>query len=328
VTESILRVGVVGAGNIASIAQLPTLVARPDVRLTAVVTRRDDPSALLRRWGFDRAYAGVGQMLAAEELDAVFILTPRSEHVEATRLAIEAGVDVFCEKPLAITSADAEMVAQLAEARGRVLMVGFNRRFAPVYEAGRAAFSERGATFCVAQKNREGSEYRATFENAIHMVDLLRWYCGGEPVAVEAHAAGDDPWQEDGVSALIRFDNGNTGVLMAARVAGAWSEKLDAYGDGVTASVTAPDRVEITKASVKTAREMSPEAFGWATATNTFGFAGAVHHFLDRVRDRRAPLTSGADAVRTHRLLEQILAAAGLPTDEQPGRAWASHAQQ
>ena len=40
------------------------------------------------------------------------------------------------------------------------------------------AVSCAGATFCVAQKNRAGSEYRATFENAIHMVDLLRWYCG------------------------------------------------------------------------------------------------------------------------------------------------------
>ena len=48
------------------------------------------------------------------------------------------------------------------------------------------------------------------------MVDLLRWYCGGEPVDVAAHAAGADPWEEDGVAAMIRFSTGNTGVLMAA----------------------------------------------------------------------------------------------------------------
>jgi virulence factor len=108
-------------------------------------------------------------------------------------------------------------------------MVDFNRRYAPVYVAGRETFGPTGATFCVAQKNRPGSEYRATFENAIHMVDLLRWYCGGEPVDVTAHSAGDDPWQEDGTTAIVRFDTGNTGVLMA-RTAGAWNEKLDAYG--------------------------------------------------------------------------------------------------
>lgn len=322
-----LRVGVAGAGNIASIAQLPTLVARDDVELRALVSRRNDPQPLMRRWGFRSAYPTVEAMLAAERLDAFFVLTPRSEHLEATRLALESGLDVFCEKPLATRADDARALAELAERTERILMVGFNRRFAPVYEAGRAAFAERGASFCVAQKNRAGSEYRATFENAIHMVDLLRWYCGGEAEEVTAYAAGDDPWQEDGVSALIRFSNGHTGVLMAARNAGGWGEKLDAYGDGVTAAITAPDRVAITRESATTVREMSPEAFGWATATQTFGFAGAVHHFLDRVRDRRQPLTSGAEAAKTQLLLDRILSAAGLPIEEQPGRVWASHAK-
>jgi virulence factor len=206
-------------------------------------------------------------------------------------------------------------------------MVGFNRRFAPVYEAGRAAFSAGGASFCVAQKNRAGSEYRATFENAIHMVDLLRWYCAGEPVDVTAYAAGSDPWQEDGVSALVHFDNGNTGVLMAARNAGAWSEKLDAYGEGVTTTITAPDHVAITRDNTTMVREMSPEAFGWSTATQTFGFAAAVYHFLDRVRDRQEPLTSGSEAAKTQLLLERILFSAGLPTEEQEGRVWSSHAK-
>lgn len=326
-TDRALRIGVAGAGNIASIAQLPTLVARDDIELCALVTRRDDPQPLMRRWGFRSAYPTVEAMLNAEELDALFVLTPRSEHVSATRSALAAGVDVFCEKPLAPSVADAQSLARQAEEGRRVLMVGFNRRFAPVYAAGRAAFSARGASFCIAQKNRAGSEYRATFENAIHMVDLLRWYCGGEPIDVSAHAAGDDPWQEDGVSALIRFDNGNTGVLMAARNAGAWGEKLDAYGSGVSATISAPDRVAITSHDETTVREMTPEAFGWATATQTFGFADAVHHFLDRVRDRQEPLTSGAEAAKTQLLLDRILSAAGLPTEEQPGRVWASHAK-
>jgi virulence factor len=326
-TGRTLRIGVVGAGNIATIAQLPTLVARDDVELRALVTRRDDPEPLLRRWGFRKAFPTVEAMLGDDTLDAVFILTPRSEHANATRAALSAGVDVFCEKPLATSAVDAQALADQAKQGGRVLMVGFNRRFAPVYEAGRAAFTADGASFCIAQKNRAGSEYRATFENAIHMVDLLRWYCAGEPVEVTAHAAGDDPWQEDGVSALIRFDNGNTGVLVAARNAGAWGEKLDAYGDGITATISAPDHVAITRNRETTVRGMSAESFGWPTATQTFGFAAAVHHFLDRVRDRHAPLTSGAEAAKTQILLDRILSAAGLPTEEQPGRAWASHAK-
>jgi len=320
------RVGVVGAGNIATIAQLPTLVARDDVELAALVSRRSDPGPLVRRWGFGAAYSTTEEMLDDERLDAVFVLTPRSEHVHAVEACLRAGVDVFCEKPLAPSVAEAEALADLADAQGRILMVDFNRRYAPVYVAGRETFGASGATFCVAQKNRPGSEYRATFENAIHMVDLLRWYCGGEAVEVTAHAAGQDPWQEDGAAALIRFDTGATGVLMAARTAGAWSEKLDAYGAGRTAEVRAPESVAITVDGTTTSRELSAEAFGWATATQTLGFAEAVHHFLDRLVDRQPPLTSGRDAVATQRLLDQVLEAAGLPTREQDGRQWASHA--
>jgi virulence factor len=320
------RVGVVGAGNIASIAQLPTLVKRDDVALAALVSRRANPGPLMRRWGFGACYGTVEAMLAAEDLDAVFVLTPRSEHAHAVEACLRRDVDVFCEKPLAPSVDEATRLADLADARGRILMVDFNRRYAPVYVAGRETFGAAGATFCVAQKNRPGSEYRATFENAIHMVDLLRWYCGGEAVAVTAHAAGPDPWEEDGTAAMIRFDSGHIGVLMAARTAGAWNERLDAYGARRSAEVRAPESVSITVDGVTTTRELSAEKFGWATATETLGFAAAVHHFLDRLADRRPPLTSGREAVATQRLLDQILEAAGLPTREQEGRRWASHA--
>lgn len=323
-----LRVGVVGAGNIATIAQLPTLVQRDDVSLRALVSRREDPSALQRRWGFENVYRTVDDMLGAEELDAVFVLTPRSEHVAAVESTLRAGIDVFCEKPLATSTADSIRLAQLADDRDRILMVGLNRRFAPVYVEARDAFGASGASFCIAQKNRAGTEYRATFENAIHMVDLLRWFCGGDVVDVSSAAAGTNRWEEDGTAALIRFSTGNTGVLVAARAAGAWGEKLDAYGQMRSAEVIAPDTVAVTVDGVRTVRSMSPEAFGWATATETFGFANAVRHFLDRVKDRQQPLTSGWEAVKTQQLLDQILAAAGLPTEEQEGRTWSSKAVQ
>ena len=320
------RIGVVGAGNIASIAQLPTLVKLGDVELAALVSRRADPGPLVRRWGFGAAYTSVEDMLSAQELDAVFVLTPRAEHARAVEACLRQDIDVFCEKPLAPSVAEAERLADLADERGRILMVDFNRRYAPVYVAAREAFGQSGASFCVAQKNRPGSEYRATFENAIHMVDLLRWFCPGEVEEVAAHTTGSDPWQEDGTTALIRFASGASGVLVAARTAGAWNEKLDAYGGGRSAEVLAPESVAITSDRETRTRSLSSEAFGWATATETLGFAEAVHHFLARCQDRTQPLTSGREAVATQVLLERVLVAAGLPTHELEGREWSSQA--
>ncbi|MEL4506012.1 Gfo/Idh/MocA family oxidoreductase [Luteococcus sp. H138] len=320
------RVGVVGAGNIATIAQLPTLVDREDIELAALVTRKDDPSHLMRRWGFGKAYRTVEEMLESEELGAAFILTPRFAHAEAVQACLANGLDVFCEKPLAPTVAESRALADSADKVDRILMVDFNRRYAPVYAAGREAFGHKGATFCVAQKNRPGSEYRATFENAIHMIDLIRWYCGGHPIEVSAHAAGQDEWEEDGTAALIRFDNGNTGILTAARTAARWGEKLDAYGHSTSVEIIAPESISISTPTGTTSRSLSSEAFGWATATQTLGFAEAVHHFLDRIKDRNQPLTSAREAVATQQLLDQILTAAGLPTHEAPNREWTSQA--
>ena len=93
---------------------------------------------------------------------------------------------------------------------------------------------------------------------------------------------------------------------MAARTAGAWNEKLDAYGAGRSAEVQAPESVSITVDGVTTTRNLSSEAFGWATATETLGFAEAVHHFLDRhsrspaALDQRARRRRHPEAARPH----------------------------
>ena len=254
------------------------------------------------------------------------MLTPRSEHAHAVEACLRRDVDVFCEKPLAPAVEEAEQLADLADERGRILMVDFNRRYAPVYIAGREAFGEAGATFCVAQKNRPGSEYRATFENAIHMVDLLRWYCGGEPVDVAAHAAGDDPGRRTVPQRSSASTPATPGCWSRPEQPGHGTRSSTPTGTGDPSRCGRPESVSVTVDGVTTTRELSSEAYGWATATETLGFAEAVHHFLDRVSDRQPPLTSARDAVATQRLLDRILEAAGLPTEEQGGRQWASHA--
>src|SRR4029453_11643475 len=110
-------------------------------------------------------------------------------------------------------------------------MVGFNRLYAPVYVAAREAFAERRPEACLALKNRPGTEYRATLENAIHMVDLLRWFCG-EAVDVQGGAAFTDPYRETTAAATLRFDSGALAVLLANRSSSHWVERLPGVGHG------------------------------------------------------------------------------------------------
>jgi virulence factor len=312
----VVRVGLVGAGSIAQIAELPGLMSEPGVKIAGVVTRTPDSATRnLDRWPIERAYPSVEQMIDQAKLDALFVLTPKYIHTPFVEMGLKAGLDVFCEKPLATTLPEARHLADLADQTHQLLMVGFNRRYAEVYAIARQQFQENAIKFCVAQKNRVGSEYRATLENAIHMIDLLRWFCG-EPVQVTAHTIAPDPYHEDGTMALIRFAGNAIGTLVAARCAGEWDERLDAYGDLTSARVTAPDSVAISKNGETRVVEMRPRAQGWAQVNKTLGFGPEVSHFIECIRERKRPLTDGHEAVRTQELVELILQQAGLPLQD------------
>ena len=147
-----MRVGLIGAGNVAQMAQLPALATRPDVTLAGLVTRTvETAQANLRCWPIERTYATAAEMLESAMLDAIFVLSPRRAHAEAVQLALRAGVDVYSEKPLASTAAEARDLAELATSSGRLLMVNFNRRFSPLYLAAKRAFLSGPPQFVVAQ---------------------------------------------------------------------------------------------------------------------------------------------------------------------------------
>lgn len=313
-----VRVGLVGAGSIAQVAELPALAANPDAVIAGLVTNTSTSrDRNMDRWPIERGYETVDHMIEDARLDAIFVLTPKTDHVNHVETALQAGLDVFCEKPLTTSLSESKRLVEMADEYDRLLMVGFNRRYAEVYAQARAAFADDSLRFCVAQKNRMGSEYRATLENAIHMIDLLRWFCG-EPDDVTAHAVAPNPYEEEGTMALIRFDSGAIGALVAARCAGEWDERLDAYGGSRSVRVTAPDSVTVTDEGTTTVTEMRPRAQGWAQVNVTMGFGPEVDHFIDCVRSRRSPLTDGSEAVRTQELVEAILSAAGLPLEEAP----------
>jgi len=310
----IVRVGLVGAGVIAQLAELPSLAAAEGVTIAGLVTQDARETAdNLARWPIERGYDTVESMIADAGLDALIVLTPKQLHTPYVRAGLHAGLDVFCEKPLTTSLSEAEELAGLAERSEGLLMVGFNRRYAEVYQAAHEEFRQRRLRFVVAQKNRVGSEYRATLENGIHLLDLLRWFCG-EAVSVTATAQADDPYREQGVTALIEFDTGVSAAVAMLRCTGEWDERLELYGDGTTVRVVAPDRVTVTRDGVSTVRDLRARANGWNDVKVSAGFAPAMEHFLHCIRTREQPLTDAREALRSQQLMHRVLEAAGLPT--------------
>ena len=125
-----IKAAVVGTGNIA-IQHIESYIANPNAELYALCNTNE---ARLRevglRYGVSRLYTDEKRMLAElPELDAVSICTGNSTHAECATAALEAGKNVLCEKPMATSAADAEKMRQAADRAGKLLMIGFVRRF-------------------------------------------------------------------------------------------------------------------------------------------------------------------------------------------------------
>lgn len=137
VRRGVGRVAVIGAGNYTRQALLPALKDTP-AALDTIVSRRGATAAQAARdFGFARASTDTDSVLADVTIDSVIVTTRHDTHADLTLRALRAGKHVFVEKPLAIDREElddvAELVNELADGgAGPLLMVGFNRRFAPL----------------------------------------------------------------------------------------------------------------------------------------------------------------------------------------------------
>lgn len=134
--HEVVRVGVVGAGLVASAVHLPLLAELPGFELVAVA----DPSptareTAARRHGIPHAFADHRALLARPDLDAVLVSSPNGTHARVVLDALASGRHVLVEKPLCLDPADAERIVAAADAAGRVVQVGCMKRYDPAYEA-------------------------------------------------------------------------------------------------------------------------------------------------------------------------------------------------
>lgn len=307
-----IKVGIIGVGAIANIAHLPILSKRDDIILIGCMAKRlESAKNAQHKYGIEKAVSSIEEMISLEP-DCVFVLSPKQSHCEYVVRLLNANIDVFCEKPMGMTLSEASLMAETARKTGRKLMIGFNRRFAPVYQKAKEIYNVKAPDVIIAQKNRPATEYRATLENAIHMVDLMRFYCG-ECVSVEAHSKFTDPEYETLCTAQLKFENGTIGMLIADRASGQWEETLEMHGNNYSVYVNSPDLIKVTDNKQSHVTSLTPLAMGWAKVEEKLGFSNEDDHFLTCIKENKEPMTNGDDSYKTHLLMNQILKTAGLP---------------
>ncbi len=141
-SEKKLRIGIIGMGWYAATDHVPNL--RATGRAEIVAAARRDPQRLAlaqRELAIPQGFTDWREMLEKAELDAVVVSTPHNYHLEPTLAALDRGLHVLLEKPLATTIADARAMLQAAGQTDRVVMMGVNRRGDPGWKAAQHALA-------------------------------------------------------------------------------------------------------------------------------------------------------------------------------------------
>lgn len=292
-----MRAALIGLGDIAEKAYLPALAARADLSLSLVTRDSEKLERVGRAWRIEPRFTDLDALITSG-IDAAFVHAATEAHAGIVERLLEAGIHVYVDKPLSDRLEDCERLVALAEARGRSLMVGFNRRYAPAY----ADLIERPRDLVLMQKNRTGpleAPRRTVFDDFIHVVDTLRFLSPG-PV----ERTSIEPKVEDGrlrQLVLTLAGQGFTAIGAMSREAGVNEETLEVVGAGRKRRVLDLAEVVDDEAGQRSVRRRGD----WAPVSVQRGITAACDHFLAAVREGRR--LCARDALETHRLCERIV---------------------
>ena len=309
-----LRVGLAGLGSMGR-NHLRVLGGRSDVRLAAVADPIESALAAaasqVGAQGFDEPLA----MISEADLDAVVIAAPTTAHVPLALAAIDRGIAVLVEKPLAATTDEAMRIVAAARETGVPVQVGHVERFNPaVLELGRLIGEGWLSTIYSIASRRAGPfparirDVGVTVDLATHDVDILSWIAGERPARVFAETAQRiHATNEDLLFGLLHFPSGATGMLDVNWLTPAKRRQLVVVGEeGMFELDYLTQRLTFTRATDTT----NPRLIGGYAPT----FEGEVHEVPVVSAE---PLASELDA------FVGIVRAGGRPVVDAEDGLWA-----
>lgn len=323
-----LRIGVVGVGLLGE-RHAQFWAQQPDVELVGVADARPERAeGVAEAWGAPAACASAEELIDRARPDAVSVATPDFAHREPVVAALERGVHVLVEKPLAMSTDDADLMLGAAGRAGRVLMVNHSMRWIPHHAALKrsvaagelgqvvAAHSFKADTLYVptemlAWAARTTPAYFLT----AHDLDLVRWFVDDEVEQVYAQAASrvlrargvETP---DVVQASVRFRGGCVGSFEASWILPntypaltdnymhVFGSEGAVYLDRGRESLETFDAQRVRHPKLGTVYEHEGRIYG--------SFRHALEHFTDCVRSGQEPLTSAARVYGVVAALEAI----------------------
>ena len=254
---SAVKVGVIGAGNFAQSVLIPAIKRDADSFLAGVCAATGSHSRFsAKKFGFAFATTDPEQIYADSSINSVVIATRHHLHAAQIIRALESGKNVFCEKPLCLTEDELEEIQHAYLQHGGKLMVGFNRRFAPMALRMKSFFGESRAPLVMHYRVNAGPLPHDHWINdaeqgggrilgeMCHFVDFLTFLLG-RPVSADAHCVNTPAGQD--VVASLEFQDGSLGTIayVCSGDRAFSKEQIEVFGGGRVAVLDDFRRLEL-----------------------------------------------------------------------------------
>jgi predicted dehydrogenase len=249
-----VHLGVLGAGNFATAVLLPALKSIDQIQLSGIASASGlSAQNATDKFNFNYATSDANKIITDPDINTIAILTRHNLHSHQVIQALNAGKHVFCEKPLALAIQELEDIfSQLTNSlkHNQVLMVGFNRRFAPFSQQLKEFLDERQEPLMAHYRINAGylpsthwlhnpslGGGRIIGEGC-HFIDFLTFLVGEAPASVTAFALPDEGrYQEDNVHLILNFPDGSIGSIdyLANGDPAVPKERVEVFSDGKVA---------------------------------------------------------------------------------------------
>ncbi len=294
-----IGLGVLGAGSFAQNTLLPALKAIPGVSFIGVCNATGPRGRnAAEKFGFSYCSNSEAELLQDPKINAVLIATRHNLHASQSLAALRAGKAVFCEKPLCLNEDELAAVVCASAARSALLlMVGFNRRFAPMAVQLKQFLSEIHEPLAIHYRVNAGYIAADHWVNdpeqgggrilgeVCHFVDFLCFLAGACPVEVQAQTVGNPgQYSMDNVVASLKFANGSLGTIsyLANGDKSASKERVEVFGGGAVAILEDFRRLEL----VRNGRKQITRA-RWGQDK---GHKAEMQAFVDALRGKTPPI--------------------------------------
>ena len=295
-----LKLGIIGLGDIAGKAYLPVLSSREDIELHLYTRNQEKLAHIGQRYRFANLHQTLDALLHSG-IRGAFVHGSTDAHPELVEQLLRHGIHVYVDKPITYHYASTRRLVELAKQQHLILMAGFNRRYAPAYQK----LKEVGKpNMVLMQKNRanQPADVRTfIFDDFIHVVDTL---CYLFPYPVEELRVSGRI--EAGLlhHVTVQFlAKGATAIGLMNRDSGASEERVEVMSATEKRIATQVSEL-VVRSGVNETKQGSSD---WEPTLHKRGFEQIIAEFIRVVRTGKAPANLTEDNLQTHEICERIV---------------------